>query len=512
MVNSVVNYLEHTLSHSPDKTFIIHEGKKTTFQEFHNNAIKVAEKISKIGFKKPIAVFMEKSDLTITSFFGALYSGNFYTPIDVKNPVERVQVVLDELDTDIVLTNNKNYESALNNFKNVEIINIERVLEEELQTDFNYHDIISKVIDTDPIYCFFTSGSTGKPKGVVISHKSISNYIEFALKSFDISSDVHFGSQSQFHFDISGLDIYCSIATGGTINIIPENLFMFPGKLVQYIRESNINCLFWVPTAFNYLAKTNALEKATDLKIDHFLFCGEPMPISTLRYMQKYLPNSKYSNLYGPTEATISCTHFTVNRNMDNDESIPIGNSDLNTDILVIDENNNLVNPSKQNQRGELCVRGCSLALGYWKNPKITNEKFIQNPLHDNYHERIYKTGDIVEYNQNGELIYIGRVDNQIKHMGYRIELEEIEKKINTLDYIEASCSIYDFDKQEIICAYSTVEGTEDKKRIARDSREILPVYMIPRKFIHFSQLPTGTTGKIDRKLIKNELINGKSK
>lgn len=511
MINSVVKYLEETVKNSPEKTFVIHNGKKTTFKEFHQKSIHISSRLTKFGTKKPIAIYLEKSDLTIVSFFATLYSGNFYTPIDIKNPIRRAKAVLDELETRVVLTNTKHYETALENFKNVEVINIEEVLKEDPEQELNYIDVISKTIDTDPMYCFFTSGSTGKPKGVVISHKSISNYIQFALKTFKINSSTHFGNQSQFHFDISGLDIYCSIAAGATINIIPESLFMFPGKLIEYIRSSEINYLFWVPTAFNYLAKTNALENASGLNIEHFLFCGEPMPISTLKYMQKHLPTSRYSNLYGPTEATISCTHFTVERSLEDDESIPIGNDDINTNILVFDENNNLIESNTPGIKGELCVRGCSLALGYWRNHDATNEKFIQNPLHQNYPERIYKTGDIVEYNTRGELIYIGRVDNQIKHMGYRIELEEIEKKINSLDYIEASCSIYDAIKQEIICAYSTVEGQEQKRQIAKDSRDILPVYMIPRKFVHFTQLPTGSTGKIDRKLIKNGIINGKS-
>ena len=211
-------------------------------------------------------------------------------------------------------------------------------------------------------------------------------------------------------------------------------------------------------------------------------------------------------NLYGPIEITLDCTYFIVDREIRDDEPIPIGFACRNTDILILNELNK---PVGINEDGELCVRGSSLAMGYYNNPEKTNAAFVQNPLNDSYPEIIYRTGDHVYINDSGEIIFKGRRDTMIKHLGYRIELGEIEHVIiNTLQLVENGCIVYDFKKKEIILYYEAKTDlpiAEMRKSVSL----ILPKYMIPNSFIRMDKLPVNTNGKIDRLQLTN-IVNPK--
>jgi acyl-coenzyme A synthetase/AMP-(fatty) acid ligase len=205
--------------------------------------------------------------------------------------------------------------------------------------------------------------------------------------------------------------------------------------------------------------------------------------------------------LYGPIEITLDCTYFIVNREIPDDEPLPIGIPYKNTDVLILNENNEYV---KFGEEGELCVRGTSLAMGYYNDKEKTELAFVQNPLNKSYPELIYKTGDIVSINTFGEIEFKGRKDSLIKHSGYRIELGEIEHVlVNKLKLVNNACAVYDFQKKEIILFYEAeieVLTAEFRKALVL----IIPKYMIPSKFEMFKELPRNTNGKIDRNFLKN--------
>jgi acyl-coenzyme A synthetase/AMP-(fatty) acid ligase len=209
--------------------------------------------------------------------------------------------------------------------------------------------------------------------------------------------------------------------------------------------------------------------------------------------------------LYGPIEITLDCTYFIVNREIADNEPIPIGIPYKNTDILILNENNQLI---KNGEEGELCIRGTSLAMGYYNNPEKTAAVFVQNPLNQAYPEIIYRTGDVVCFNERGELIFKGRKDTLIKHFGYRIELGEIEHVIvNILQIVKNCCIIYQIEKKEITAIYESfdiISDVEFRKKLLLH----FPKYMIPTKYIRMDELPRNTNGKIDRltlKLLINE-------
>src|SRR5690606_174328 len=208
----------------------------------------------------------------------------------------------------------------------------------------------------------------------------------------------------------------------------PKSLFMFPLKLVEFLNEKKINTICWVVSALTMISAFGTFEKTVPEYLHTIAFGSEVFPIKQFNLWRKYLPNARFINLYGPTECTGMSCYYEVDRDFELDEAIPIGRPFRNTDIILLNEDNK---QAKQGETGEICIRGTSLTLGYYRNPEKTNEVFVQNPLNDSYPELIYRTGDLGRYNERGELIFVSRKDNQIKHMGHRIELGEIEVVAN---------------------------------------------------------------------------------
>ena len=230
------------------------------------------------------------------------------------------------------------------------------------------------------------------------------------------------------------------------------------------------------------------------------LFCGEVMPNKQLNIWKHYLPDALYANLYGPTEITDACTYYIVDRAFSDDEPLPIGFPIPNTDVIVLDEKNHLV---VGDQSGELCVRGTSLALGYYNNPEKTREAFVQNPLNPHVPELIYRTGDIVKYNERGELIYLARKDFQVKHLGHRIELGEIETAVSSVEGVELCCCLYDEEHRKIVLF---LDKPLEKVYINERISQLVPEYMFPNRVIYLECFPLNANGKIDRAALKKLL------
>lgn len=360
------------------------------------------------------------------------------------------------------------------------------------------------ILDTDLLYVLFTSGSTGTPKGVAITHRSVIDYIDWVTGEFSITEEDSFGNQAPFYFDNSILDIYSALKTGAAMYIIPTKLFAQPVRLLQFLADNRITTIFWVPSAMIILSKLKAFRSVDVSKtLKRVLFCGEVMPNKQLNIWRQYLPDVVYANLYGPTEITDACTYYTVDREFSDDEPLPMGRPMRNTEVLVLDEHDRLV--TEPEQVGELCVRGTSLAAGYYNNPEKTAAAFVQNPLQSAYEEKIYRTGDLVKYNDRHELIYLSRKDFQIKHMGHRIELGEIETAVSSLEGIDVCCCLYD-DKRSRIVLF--VEGDFTINEINGQLRALVPDYMLPGKLICTQKLPLNANGKIDRVKLRQDYIS----
>lgn len=505
MMNSVIRYLERTVADYPDKVAVVDKMEELSFAELKRRALSIGRGITdRLGkAKQPVFVYLPKGVGLVAAFLGVLYSGDFYTPTDVTFPFEKVKGILDALDPALILTDGKRKEFLVSNGVDADLIlNVEELGEIPLgqMQDTLYLD---QTIDMDIAYILFTSGSTGVPKGVIISHRSIIDYIDWAGKCYGITPEAVIGNQAPFYFDNSTLDIYLMLSTGATLNIIPETYFSFPVKLMQHVVESGINTIFWVPSVFIQVANADILSKVDCTCLKTILFAGEVMPNKHLNYWRRHIPDALYSNLYGPTEITVDCTYYIVDREFQDDEPLPIGIPCPNSDVLVLGDDDTLI--TGPGVTGELCVRGTSLALGYWNNPQKTAEAFIQNPLNDKYNECIYRTGDLVHYNERGEIMYDGRKDFQIKHMGYRIELGEIETAALGVEDLYGACALYDTINREIVLFFT---GSADlsEKRIRMELIKKIPKYMVPTTYHKLQRFPYNDNGKIDRKALKQKL------
>ena len=505
MIRNILEYLEKTAKRLPDKIAFSGAEGTITFAELEETAKRIGTYLTRFGGRScPIAVMMQKTPVSVAAFLGAVYSGNFYTPIDVTMPKERVLSILHTLRPQVLLIDEKSRKAANNLGYEGEIIVLEEILGTEID-DGLLRKIRLSVIDTDPLYALFTSGSTGVPKGVVISHQAVVNLTEWYTEAFSISDVEIIGNQAPFYFDSSVKDLYAVLKTGAQMEIIPKMLFSFPKKLLEYLEEKQINYIDWVPSALCIVVNTGALENFQPSYLKKIMFCGEAMPTKQFNQWREKYPDAMFANIYGPTETTVDCTYYIVDREFADDEPLPIGYGCRNTDVFILNGDRLVA----EGESGELCVRGRCLALGYYNNPEKTAEAFIQNPLNPYYPEKIYKTGDIAKYNERGEIVFLARKDHQIKHMGHRIELGEIETAVNSIEGIETGVCLYDEGTQRILLFYCGTEETT-QAYILKCLRDKVPKYMFPNLMLKLEKIPQTLNGKIDRLALKEYYDNDK--
>lgn len=500
MKNSVVQYLDIIEKKFSDKVAIETASSKMTFGEYKKAALSVASFITKNSncFRTPITVYLPKDELALVSFMGILYSGNFYCPIPYGSPSDRANRICTITESDFVITDHK-HADIVRSFLIPEenIYYIEDAVAEPADESAVY-EVLSHVIDTDPAYVLFTSGSTGMPKGVTVPHRAVIDYMEWVVEEFNITESNIFANQAPFHFDASMPDIYMPLFTGCTLFIPSDKLFMFPGRLVEEMNAHNINSIIWVPSALMTLSNKNIFEQKSLNELKLCMFCGEVMPNKQLNIWRKFYPNAVYVNLYGPTEAAYACTYYTIDREFADSEPLPLGKGCRNTDIILMDENGKRI--TEPNITGEICIRGSSLALGYYS--QMENPAFVNDTTHSHYPEKIYRTGDLAWYNDAKELMFAGRKDFQIKHMGYRIELGETETAVMSIDAVRNCACVFDAENDDIILFYEADEEV-DKKYIIKGIATLIPKYMYPTRFERLDAMPMNMNGKVDRTKLK---------
>ncbi len=497
---NVLEYLEATVLRLPDKVAFADDAGEMTFSQVYHDSRAIGSVLAEKDLcGEPIVVFMPKSPATIAAFFGCVYGGCYYVPIDPEMPRFRIELIFDNLRPKAIICD-RSVASELESYQHSgELLFYDEIVKCEIDGE-RLDGIRERQIDTDPIYIVFTSGSTGVPKGVVACHRSVIDYIEQLSDVLGFSEQTVFANQSPLYFDACLKELYPTIKFGATTYLTPKQLFMFPIKLVEYLNLHKVNTVCWVVSALTMISAFNTFAKVKPEYLTTVAFGSEVFPIKQFRRWREALPDATFTNLYGPTETTGMCCYYRVDRDFAPDEVIPVGKPFHNREILLLTQDNRRAQPG---ETGEICVRGTALTLGYYHAFDRTSEVFVQNPLNDRYPELIYRTGDIGKWNERGELIFVSRKDHQIKHMGHRIELGEIEANVNRLSDVSMCCCLFNKEKDKIELFYVGEIGEADLMVALKDN---LPRYMLPNRIKKLDRLPLTPNGKTDRMQLQKML------
>ncbi len=370
--------------------------------------------------------------------------------------------------------------------------------------------LLSKdIIGTAPAYIMFTSGSTGVPKGAVMTHANVLNLIEWSRETYGITYEDISTNVNPLYFDNSVFDFYSAVFNGACLVPFSKQETRSPKLLVDKIDATGCTLWFSVPSLLIYLQTMKAADGRYLRSIKWFIFGGEGYPKPKLKALYDvYSDTSEFFNVSGPTECTCICSSYkiTVDDFHDLHGFPPLGSIAANFSYLILDDENKKV---PNGELGELCLLGPNVGLGYYNDPERTAAVFLQNPYNRAFREIMYKTGDLVRLDPaDGKLYIHGRKDNQIKHMGYRIELEEIENALHRIEYVSEAIAIHSNSSGlSRIIAILAVRQRSSDDQLRLDLRELLPDYMIPSASYYENPLPKNPNGKVDRKHLKEKYL-----
>lgn len=454
-----------------------------TYGELWHLSDCVAQYLMKLDLKRqqPIVVYGHMSPLQIVAFLGAVKAGHPYVPVDSSTPSERLQFITQSSGAGLLLTT----EEVLTSFK-IPVVAVKDLL---AQTKNAETQPGAWVQDEEIYYIIYTSGSTGNPKGVQITANNLAHFVAWMNENFPIQAPGVFLNQAPYSFDLSVMDLYPALGGGHTLYAITQEQIANPKSLFDHLAVSGTRVWTSTPSFAKMCLMNKEWHQQLMPELDTFLFCGEVLPKSVATELMLRFPKATIFNLYGPTETTVAVSFVEVTAELlRHYEQLPIAPvSELNLSLL---------------ETGELIISGPTLSAGYLGAPDLTQRAF---PTVDG--TRIYKTGDI-GYEKNGYLFFGGRTDFQIKLHGYRLEIEEIEKKIENLAPV-SSCVVAPVKKgDEVVslCAYIVLrEPLVEKpfqmtKQLKSLLTDYLPSYMIPKKFSYIDTLPLNINGKVDRK------------
>lgn len=497
---TVVSYLNNTVSKYPEKIACIDDNERITYRQLNDLSDVVAYNLSKVAdARTPVPLIMKKSCKAYVLLWGIIKAGCCYVVIDGNQPNVRIASILETLNAKVVICENditKKVPSFNGNMLSYDGL----VCTDELGACGENGVItqISNTIDTDPLYVMFTSGSTGTPKGVIVNHRSVIDFIDVFTELFGFSSQDVIGNQAPWDFDVSVKDIFSAVKVGATLRLIPKKYFSLPMDLAKLLDDDKVTTLTWAVSALVILSSRGILEQSTPRYINKVIFSGEVMPAKQYNIWRKCYKDALFVNIYGPTEITCNCTYYIVNGFYDEEAVIPMGRAIPNERVFLLDDDDKLVDETTPFVNGEVCVSGTAVTIGYYNNPEESSKRFVQNPLNDLFEEKIYRTGDLAYYNDEGELCFASRKDFQIKHMGHRIELSEIERCMNSFEGVHMSCCLY--ENEEIIAFVESLDVQE--KELVTFMRKTLPQFMIPAKLRFVESMPFNNNGKIDRKAL----------
>lgn len=441
--------------------------------------------------KKPVIVYGNKQIYMKATFLACSYAGMTYVPIDISMPEERVKLIINQVDPYCIIGD---FESK--DYKNISSIKIEDIMKEK-----NYNNIEKIYMKPEDIYyIIFTSGSTGIPKGVKVTYKNLDSCVKWLKDITKIQKGVVL-NQAIFSFDLSVADLYLSLISGSAHYILEDITAFNFSTIFEELKKSNATLAVMTPSFAELLLTDKSFNKELLPKLNTIIFCGEKLFNITVEKIYKRFKNIKIINSYGPTECTFAVTSIELTKDSVNENNIPVGRVKKGTDILILDNEKNVL---EENEIGEILITGDSVAEGYLEAPE-------KNPFITYNGQRAYLTGDL-GYVKNKILYCTGRMDNQIKFKGYRIELSDIEKNFYDLNYIDKVKAIAKSSNKNTVTklvAFVKLKNGINKNitEIKKDLEKKLPGYMIPSIKI-LEEFPLNNNGKTDINRLRR-IVNG---
>lgn len=496
----IISLLENAKDKFAKKEIYEFGDQTLTGEQMYELTLAVATKIASISAEnKPIIVISNKNIFIPSIYLGIAYANCFYVPLSTEMPKVKVESVLSLTNAKVIVYDEGVRDFVLSLNFNGKTISINECISCEISREM-VESRRNNILDRNPLYIIFTSGSTGVPKGVVTSHASVVDYVWTFAETFNIEEGEIFGNQAPLDYIAAIRDMYIPLVKGCKSIFIPKTLFSTPKILFGFLNDKKITTICWVSAALSLCCTLNVFDEIKPQYLRKVFFTGSVFDYQNLNVWKKNLPSAMFVNHYGPTEITASCTYYVVDNAVEYASNLPIGKAFRNRRVFVLNEKNEVAKPF---EKGEICVAGECLALGYFKNQQKTSECFVQNPLNDSFEEKIYLTGDVGYADESGTLYFVGRKDNQIKHMGHRVELDEIENAVQLMPAVNECCCVYNYKKSTITLFYS---GEATPTDISKFLREKLQSFMVPRKFVVLDSLPKLFNGKIDRQSLKKQV------
>lgn len=503
--NNILDYLEHVADVLPNKIAVQDEKQSLTFALLKAQSERIGTALSSrfSCVRRPVVILCDRELMAYSAFLGVVQSGNFYVPLEAKMPILRLRGIVEQLEPIAILYLRK-YQSTVALFeKEVATLCIEDLVEKSIVDNAVLKKRKEMVLDIDPVYMIFTSGSTGKPKGIVVSHRNLIDFTEWISESCALSATDVLADQAPFYFDTSVKNLYPGLKCGATVHILPKKFFSFPLLLTNYLNEHKVTVIFWSTSAFHMVANSGVFEKEQPRYLRLVAVGGETLYAKQLRIWKQAVPNAVYYNHYGPTETTVDCIAYRIDKDFADDDSIPIGKACNNMEVFILDAQGQ---PVPCGQTGEIYIRGIGISCGYYGDWAHTKKSFVQNPNNPYYPDLVYRTGDLGYSDSEGNIYFVSRRDHQIKHLGYRIELGDIEMAIHGISDVKDVVCLFDEAADRIVCIY---EGSIDEKHLIKELQFRLSKYMLPNRTYKVEKLPHNANGKLDRGRLMEDYIYG---